>query len=476
MIMRRLLHLARGSSLMEILLAVAIFVLGMTTIATIHLESSANYRLGSERAKANRLAVEGLEAARAIRDASWGSITAGTKGLAISGNAWSFSGTSDTQDGYTRSVQISAADADSWYVTSTVMWNFRSGQTATSTYTTLLTNWHETTSSGGGSWSSATVVATTTVPGSIPAQALAVNESTNRLYVGTPVSATGSEFYIYDISIPNSPAVLGQLELGKSISALTVSGTRVYAASDTNPDEVKIINVSSSTNPVIINTITLTGNSNVNGMVTTGTQLQMVRSKQGLQSTYYVYSLANELSPSLLGSLYLGDGAGELALSNLGSYAFMAGHTDAQEFQFVNFSSPGTMVVGGSSNAAGTENFTTVNVSGTNAYAGSLARVGNPEFFTYNISTPTAPTELGSLEVGADINRSAINATQPNLVFLATASSTAEFLIVDVSSPASPSFYNRINLPATATAIALTSSTAYIATESGSASVVEVQP
>lgn len=131
-----------GVVLVEALIALAIFAV----IADVGLQA---YRLAdrvggraAEREKALLLAEEGIEAARAMRDANFADLTAGTKGIALSSNAWTFSGTSDYTDGYQRTVTIAAPDTDTRLATSSVSWSSR-GATTTVELATTLTNWRK---------------------------------------------------------------------------------------------------------------------------------------------------------------------------------------------------------------------------------------------------------------------------------------------------------------------------------------------
>lgn len=465
---------------MEVLLAVAIFIIAIVSLGVLFIDASVTNRRGLEGAKARQLAIEGLEAARAIRDASFASITSGTKGLAIVGNQWTFSGTSDTQDGFTRSLAISAPDTDTRYVTSTVSWEFTPGQRATTTAFTILTNWHKFVAAGG-TWSNPQVAATTTITGGIPA--LAVDVQSNRLYLTTPASATGSEFWIYDISNETAPVVLGQLELGYDGNMLWVEGTRAHVATNAKPAEVKIIDVSSSTNPFIAGSIKLTSNQTINSVAANGNTVHFVREKAGNQFTYFIYNTTIPATPVLLGGLNLGDGARDLAITtSTPPFTYIAGYAATQEFQTINTTNPLVLGVSGSTDFPGTENFSAIAVSGTQAYLGSAVRAASQEFFVSNIAVPTSPSTLGSYEIGANVNRIRLhsqrdnfNSLEANLVFVATASSTNQLIIFDVSNPVAPAVFGKIKLPGTATGLALSTSTVYVTTDSVNAGLIILQ-
>lgn len=102
--------------------------------------------LSGQRTRAVFLAEEGLEATRNIRDSEFSNLTNGTKGLAISGNQWVFSGSSDTTDSfYTRQITISTAGTNRKQVACTVTWQQNPQRTGSITLTTYLNNLKATT-------------------------------------------------------------------------------------------------------------------------------------------------------------------------------------------------------------------------------------------------------------------------------------------------------------------------------------------
>ncbi|MEI6378175.1 MAG: hypothetical protein WCO55_00810 [Candidatus Falkowbacteria bacterium] len=129
-----------AQSILEFLVAAAIFVVAVIAISYVVVDAGTASRQSLERSQALLYAKEGLEAARQIRNRDFGSLSVGTYGLAAPTSTWILSGSSDTADGFVRHLDIAAYDASSRIVTSTVDWNFspyRKGQVA---FTTILAN------------------------------------------------------------------------------------------------------------------------------------------------------------------------------------------------------------------------------------------------------------------------------------------------------------------------------------------------
>ena len=138
----------RGFSLIEAILAVAVFSLLLTAFAGIFASGGQSSMLAGQRARAVFLTEEGLEAARNIRDENFSNLSNGTHGLSASGSQWSFSGSSDTTDIFTREIIISSIDADRKQIISRVIWQQNQQRTGSVSLASYLTNWKA--SVGGG--------------------------------------------------------------------------------------------------------------------------------------------------------------------------------------------------------------------------------------------------------------------------------------------------------------------------------------
>lgn len=137
MILRRYI-LARGQSLVEILLAVAVFTLGVVTIGFLVLESFASTQFTQDSLTARLLAQEGLEAVRALRDTSFDAVEVGTHGIAYTAGAWALTPASDVTGKFTRSIVITNIDPEVREVLVTVTWDDSEVVLATQ-----LSNWHQ---------------------------------------------------------------------------------------------------------------------------------------------------------------------------------------------------------------------------------------------------------------------------------------------------------------------------------------------
>lgn len=132
----------RGVTIVEAVVAIAVFALIASVAYRTYTAANFLAERADQKSEALWLAEEGIEATRAIRNQNFSTLTAGNKGIALSGNAWTFSGTSDMANGFLRTIAIGVIDADTRSATSTVSWSDR-GATSTVSLSTILTNWRK---------------------------------------------------------------------------------------------------------------------------------------------------------------------------------------------------------------------------------------------------------------------------------------------------------------------------------------------
>jgi prepilin-type N-terminal cleavage/methylation domain-containing protein len=140
------LNSVKGFSLLELILAVAVFSLSAYFLTTLLIDSGVSTRLNTERIEALSYAKEGIVATRYIRDNSWSDLTAGAHGLVNVDNAWSFSDESELiNDKYTRVITVADVPDDvsssTKNITATVSWSLTFSRQASVVLNTTLTNW-----------------------------------------------------------------------------------------------------------------------------------------------------------------------------------------------------------------------------------------------------------------------------------------------------------------------------------------------
>lgn len=135
----------KGQSLIELLIATAVFVIVVSSLAFFILNSYVSGRFAQEITIANSLAEEGLEAARSIRDNDWTNLNPGEHGLALSENNWAFQGNQEDISNQlgegVRKIIIEDIGLDRKKITSKVTWQFSETRFQEIQLVTYLTNW-----------------------------------------------------------------------------------------------------------------------------------------------------------------------------------------------------------------------------------------------------------------------------------------------------------------------------------------------
>ncbi len=419
-------HSPRGFSLVEVILASALFALFVTALVGAYLYGQESTALAGNRARATMLAEEGLEATRNIRDAAYTNLVDGTWGLTTTSNQWNLFGASDTNDLFTRQVTLSAVDANRKNATSTITWQQNPQRTGSVSLVTRFTNWM--TSSGLGNWSNCIQTASLDFSGS--QNGIKIQVQGNYVYL---VRNDGSpDFVVVDVSNPLIPALVGSLSLTGAPSNIAVSGNYAYVSTDANGSELQVIDVSTPSLPSMVGSYDAPGNANALGVFVSGTSVYLVRASSA-DNEFFVVDVSTPTTPTLVGSLNLGADGNEVFVS--GSYAYVASSDNAQELQVVNISVPALPTLGGSLNLSGNQNALTL--TGT----GNTIVLGRADDFLYliDVTTPTTPATLGSYNASGQVSDVALGRSD-YYVYLAGSAQNAEFQIVDIYTPTTPVF------------------------------------
>lgn len=432
-----------GFSLVEIMLGVGVLALIVTAIAGAFSFAEQSIFLAGARSRAIDIAEEGLEAARNMRDEAWTNLSAGNNGVATTSNQYGFSGTSDTVLGvFTRVVNVAQPDNVRRNITSTVTWTLRDAQTASVALMTRLADWRRKTAGGAPSLC-ATFDLTFANSGHNTADAISITSYGSYVYLGRATNP-GSEFFVFDVSTPTAPVLTGQLALNGAPNDMVASGNYVYIASTDNSEELQVIDVSSSTAPFLAASFDLTaansGSANADALsiALAGTDLYMSRTNAGKE--LIIFTVAVPTAPLILGTLDLNGNPRDIAHD--GNYVYVASDDNTSELQVIDVSVVGApLQVGTFDLVSGdtTVNGKSIAANASMVYLGRDGSPGAPEFYTIDVATPSAPSLLGTLDLGTLTVNSIALATATQFAFIVnTAPSNNDYKAIDVSAPATP--------------------------------------
>ncbi|MEK7573853.1 MAG: hypothetical protein AAB531_05510 [Patescibacteria group bacterium] len=160
-----------GFSVIEVILAAALFMIMATGSITVILQGLDSNRLGKEKTVASQYASEGMEAVRSIKNQNFSALvnSAGT-GIARVSNVWAFSGANNQfgpSNKYTRTIKVESVnrdavppagnivasggtpDTDTKKITSTVSWNFTPTRVNSVQLISYLSDWKKPIVTGG---------------------------------------------------------------------------------------------------------------------------------------------------------------------------------------------------------------------------------------------------------------------------------------------------------------------------------------
>lgn len=127
-IQKQLISIQSGQSLIELLIAMGVFVLAVSAIAFLILDAYIADRAGRERTQATFLAEECLEQARVTRDGDWDSLD---------------STSPETIDKFFRTMTVEDIDSSRKKITCQVTWSLTEARSQDVSLATYLTNWQE---------------------------------------------------------------------------------------------------------------------------------------------------------------------------------------------------------------------------------------------------------------------------------------------------------------------------------------------
>lgn len=417
----------RGQSLVELLIALGIFVTMVSVVVFILLSSYVSNLKSGENTQALFLAEEGLEAVRSIRDNNWGNLAAGSHGLEVSGSDWMFSGSqedlsSKLKEG-ARQVIVEDIDSSRKKITSKVTWKSPQGLPRETSLVSRLTNW--TGAASAARWVLPTKEGSLNLSGN--QDGLKVQAQGNYAYL---VRNGGSpDFAVIDISDTQNPLLVGSLSLTGNPRDIVVSGSYAYVASDSDTQEFQIIDVSNPSSPSISGAFDAPGGANASGIYFSASTAYLVR-RSSAQDEFLAINVSDPSSPTLISSLNLASAGNAVVV--LGNYAYVASSFDNQELQIIDMTVSNQPRISGSYNLSGSSDGFSIAGFGGRVILGR----NNGLIYLFDVENPNSPVFLGSFNAQGVVNDLALGG---NYVFLTADSSGAEFQVVDISAPASPS-------------------------------------
>lgn len=416
-------------------MAYATFLIGALTY------SISTTKIPNTQKTAIRYASEGAEILRYIRKDSLANLPDGTYGFSFNGTDWILSGSSESLEGgiYTRAVTISAPTIERKLATVTVSWN-NAGRTGSESVITMLTNWQDTITPPTVAWQTPVfnrnhaITATTYDVTYLKfydgvLYALLLNGTTSSYFTSFNVSTFPTISQGTNVNLNTAHTDVGHRYLaGDGIR-------RFYYSSANNSIEVTGINVATRT---LIGPLNMSGNIDANGIDTNGNTVYVTRTANGSTAEFNILQNTGTTTYTAQGVLQSSATYYDVLVRD-NTYVYVTTSNTAGELDVINVSNTAAPTLAGTVNLPTTITGRFDMIMSGNIlilYRKSGTTTGSQIYF-YDVTTPSTPTYLGAYSAAYLIYDADVDPAR-SFLFLATASATNEFEVVDFSTPTAP--------------------------------------
>lgn len=380
---------------MEVLVGITVFALFSSAIGFTLLYGQESTINSGDRVRATYLTEKALEATRAIRDASFSSVTTGAHGVYINPTTkkWSFTGSSITNSGgFVTRVTISQITSDWMRATGLTTWKRGYNRSGSVLIVSELSDWR--TARSIGNWSSISVEGTYT-DGGTPLFNNLATWSGSYAFLTYPASPG---LQVIDIRTLTAPArVNASFSLGTSAYAVALRGSVLYVATGDSTQEIRAYNIASPTTfaaAQLIGSYNVPGSARVRSLLVSGNTLYAgtTASAVGGESEFYSFRVTSAGGITLLDTIN-DDSTTVQSIALSGTAAYLASSMDTSEIRVVNVASGSNItLVGGYNLSDRTVDTMSIAISGTSALVGSQKLSSLEEVVLLDLETGGVPS------------------------------------------------------------------------------------
>lgn len=449
---RQLKRSEAGISLLEVLLAVAIFAFSVASLGSMGLGGMATTGDALMRFRAALALEETAVALRSIRDRDYELLMPGTYGLSFSGGEWSLLPDGEVDDGLIRSITLTPIAPGKTRADIEISW-VRAGQTNSLTATFFLhrlrgASWVQTTTgdflsgkqngaiveSGVGDggvtielrneWTKPAEFASVDVMGTGEVTAMA--ESGGVLYVAVWGSA-GTTIEAIDLRDAGNAVLvpIGRTQLSERVQAIVANGAYLYLATDGVGSELIALARSDLSR---VQTVNLPGGARLRSLVASGTSLYAGRAVSG-QPELYEFSI--NVPESGIPIIRVAHIAGSVsALTLHGGHLFVGTTANGEEVSVrrtLDLGVVGTLNLPGDADVTGL-------VFSENTLAVGRRSSGTDEILGVDATDPEALSILWSIDLPGNVTDVALG--PDNRLYATSDRANGELIVVEPLTPA----------------------------------------
>ncbi|MBI4084990.1 MAG: hypothetical protein HY432_00580 [Candidatus Liptonbacteria bacterium] len=428
-----------GQSALEILIAIGILALSLSTMIIV-ISGSQSVSVDSQEAnQAINLARKSLENAVAAAKNDFAGLIS----------------SSSTQDEFLKEVIVEDLDVNTKEVTSRVSWVTDPLRPQKVELTTLVTNWEIFSDTGGdtggggpsGDWQNPRTLGSVDLGPGEEATGLDV---VNKIiyFSATAASQSKADFFIVNATDGENPYIVSSLNTGAGLNSVDTAGNFAFVANSNTDAQLQVIDISNAASPFVANSFKLTG---VAGSGAIGQKVfyldkkVYIGTKSATGPEFHIIDVSNPNAPSEVGSFEVSGDVNDIFV--FGSVAYIATSLNAKELQILNVSNPASIIEIGSFDGAGNDDGKSVFVSaGTTAYLGRAG--GTQNLAILDVSDPASPQQLSTANLSTPSNVG-VNGiyVRDYLAFLVTDDSNKEFQVWNISSSSNPTVWSSFNFP-----------------------------
>lgn len=423
----------KGFSVVEILVAVAIF--GLMAVG---LGGTLSYVISSTNSagisdRATMLAYEGIEAVRTIRNEDYNNLTDGTYGLGINSNKWVLSGTSEDIGRYTREVEITSFDSNTKKVIVNVSWQDQYSSVKSIYLTEYLSDIYREVPPPSGTWTNPAILSSLDLVGND--NGIKIKLDGDYAYILRPGN---DDFSVIDVTNPGAPVFIASTQVSSNPVAFEVKNDVLYVITDDNTNKLEIYDISDLNNINILVSEEISSRNSPTDIEFEGDYLYISFDRDNRSDELFVFDVTNPSNPVLMDSIDIARGGNGIYLKN--DYVYVTSSSNNAEIQIVDISDKNNLSLVNSYNIPG--NGQPDIIKGEDNLI--VARDGDDVTFL-DITDPINISSVGTYSVnklnGFDISLS------KGLLFAATSDKGAEFKVIDIQNYSSPTILSTLVMP-----------------------------
>ena len=449
----------KGQGLLEILIALMVFCVTISAMVLLLGTGEAFTVSGEASTIALYRARNGLECTRIMRDNDWNQLSDGPHGLQFVNGLCQFSGTSDEYSGIVRTITVTIEPSGDKYVESKATWNASPGNPK---QVVLIARYTPLDEGVSGDWKHAHIVGSANIGSG--GSGTDIVYSQNRIYLTNSQSPTSaSDLFIFNVTSPASPVLLGQINLEEGLEAVAVSGSFAYVVEE-NSTDFFIVNVSNPASPAQMSKLTLPGNGKGHAIEVRDT-FAYVTTTTSSDKEFFVIDVSNPMAPAVISGLEFGVDVNDISIKS--DIGYVATSDILKELQIIDLGDPYAPIATSSFNISEKGDALSIYAkSPARVYMGREDKDSPKDFIIFDATDPKYPQKIGEKNLGKEINDIV---TAGSLAFLATSKNNEEFRVINILNANDIKDWDKLNLPGIGTGVAYHNNHTYVSVENANA-------